>query len=319
MSRGIDVTALGELLVDFIPLGERQFEAKAGGAPANVLAALARLGHQAAFIGMVGDDGFGSMLAGDLQAAGIQTQALRRTAQASTTLAFVQLDAQGERSFTFVRRPGADTLLEAGQVDAALIGQSRVLHVGSLSMTHEPARSATLHALDLAQRSGCLISYDPNLRPALWPDLDAARSQMLAILPRCHIVKVSLEEMTLLTGEREPEAGARALHAAGPALVMVTLGAQGCFLSAGGLHHRRGGFKVAAVDTTGAGDAFLGAALSWLLTRALTPADLTGEHLSALATYACAAGALCTTRPGGIPAMASSAQIAALIRGQANT
>ena len=226
---------LGEILSDFVSTQEGvavgqapAFEKKPGGAPANVAVGLARLGVSAGFIGKVGRDAFGDFLRETLVENGVDVRFMPRTDAAHTTLAFVSLAAGGERSFVFYRNPGADTQLEPSELDPAYFDGARVFHFGSLSLTHEPARSATLAALDLAKQRGLVISYDPNLREALWPDLDAARSRILSVLPRADVLKVSAEEACFLTGQSDATTGAAQLAAMGPALVLLTLGPGGC-------------------------------------------------------------------------------------------
>src|SRR5690554_5897593 len=199
-----DVVALGELLIDFTPAGKSEngnplFECNPGGAPANVLACLAQLGKKTAFVGKVGDDEFGRFLREVLVARGIATQGLILDAEESTTLAFVHLHANGDRSFSFYRKPGADTRLRPEEVDRSQL-DAAIFHFGSLSLTHEPARSATLTALRWAKEKGMLISYDPNLRPPLWPSLEEAKRQILAVMDQADIVKISHEELEFLMG-----------------------------------------------------------------------------------------------------------------------
>lgn len=299
-----DIVALGELLIDFTPMEERCFQANPGGAPANVLAAGAKLGFSAAFLGMVGEDDFGHMLEQDLKDAGISTHALRFTPAASTTLAFVQLDAHGDRSFTFVRKPGADMLYKAEDVDYDTIENARVFHFGSVSMTNEPSRATTLQAAAHARQKGCIVSYDPNLRPLLWPSLEEARQIMPKGFALADIVKISEEEVEFLFGTTNLEAGADLLHGIGVSLVFITLGPKGCYYSSkkhkGHLHT----YDLPVVDTTGAGDAFMGGILAGVLESGKHPKELLEDDVMAkLANFANAVGALATTKKGGILAM----------------
>lgn len=303
-----DVTALGELLVDFTYAGNsangrRVFEQNPGGAPANVLAAVSRLGLSSAFIGKVGRDMHGEFLRDTLMEAGIDTDGLVMSDEAFTTLAFVNLGENGERSFSFARKPGADTLLRAEELPLGLVRESRVFHVGSLSLCAEPARSATLAALDEAERAGCVISYDPNYRPALWDSEEEACRQMRSIVGRAKLVKVSDEEAPLLTGFSEPEKAAAYLVEHGAYLAAVTLGAGGAYIAArdGGCHVPS--YAVEPVDTTGAGDAFWGAMLFMLLKSGIAPEDLSMNDAARFAKFANAAAALCVMSRGAIPAM----------------
>lgn len=314
-----DVIALGEVLIDFTPSGVNDqgcllFARNPGGAPANVLAANSRLGGKTALMGKVGDDLFGRFLAQTLTEAGINTQGLVLDGQVHTTLAFVQLRADGERDFGFYRDPGADTCLRPEEVDLSLVEQGDIFHFGSLSLTHEPARSATRHALGHARRCGKLISYDPNYRPPLWPDERTAVAAMAACLPDADLVKVSEEEMALLTGETDLARGSLRLAERGPGLVLVSRGEAGSYYRRGADCGAVPPFRVKAVDTTGAGDAFLGAVHAGL--RGKGRADLphlSVEGLEHLLRFANAAGALTTTQPGAIPALPTRAEIEALL------
>ena len=214
-----DVICLGELLIDFVPtvtptslVDAPAFKKAPGGAPANVAVGLARLGTTSAFMGKVGDDPFGHFLADTLAAAGVDVSTLCFTAQARTALAFVSLRADGDREFMFYRHPSADMLFTPEEVDAAALGTARALHYGSISMISEPSRSATLHAIEVAKQSGCLISCDPNLRLPLWPDAASARDGMLQALAKAQVVKISDSELKFLTGSDDPSA-ARAVVA----------------------------------------------------------------------------------------------------------
>lgn len=315
-----DVIALGEVLIDFTPSGVNDqgcllFARNPGGAPANVLAANSRLGGKTALIGKVGDDLFGRFLAQTLAEAGIHTQGLVLDGKVHTTLAFVQIRAGGERDFGFYRDPGADTCLRPEEVDRSLVEQGDIFHFGSLSLTHEPARTATHFALEHARKRGKLISYDPNYRPPLWPDERTAVKAMASCLPYADLVKVSEEEMVLLTGETDLEQGSLRLAEQGPGLVLVSRGAAGCYYRRGTDCGQAPAFRVTAVDTTGAGDAFLGAVHAGL--RGKRRADLQHlpvEQLEDILRFANAAGALTTTKPGAIPALPTREEIERLLR-----
>lgn len=314
-----DVTALGELLIDFTPSGVSEHGAalyarNAGGAPANVLAMLSRLGRSTQLIARVGQDAFGRFLRDTLEQCGVGCRGIV-TGPEATTLAFVQLDKTGERSFAFHR--GADLLLTAEQVPVELIKRSRVFHFGSVSMTGEPGRGATLFAARTARAAGVLVSYDPNYRPVLWPDTAAAVKVMAQGLAYARIVKVSDEEALLLTGEREPGAAAQALRQLGPELVLVTAGGDGAWYAGEGFSGHVPAFHVPVVDTTGAGDTFLGAFLHALLRHPGDPLrELDEPFVRGAVTYASAAGALCTTDYGAIAAMPAEKQIQTLLTGE---
>lgn len=311
----IDVTAIGELLIDFTPAGLSAeqypiFAQNPGGAPANVLASLSRLGRTTAFIGKVGDDQFGRSLKATLDRIGVSTQGLVMTDSCHTTLAFVHLDESGDRSFSFYRNPGADLLLESAELSYNLIDDCRIFHFGSVSMTADPARQATLAAVRYAREQDKVISYDPNLRLALWSSAETARTVILQAMQYADILKISQEELEFLTGENEPGRGAEQLRSQfGIDLVLITLGPRGAYAQ-----NRLGevwspAFDVRTIDTTGAGDAFTGAFLNQLLQTGKAPALLDIGELSACLSFANAAGSLATTRKGAIPALPTLAEI----------
>ena len=314
-----DIIAMGETLIDFTPAGcggngSPLFAQNPGGAPANVLAQAARLGGRTAFIGMVGRDGFGTFLRHAMERSGIDTADLKETEEAHTTLAFVQLDAQGDRSFSFYRKPGADVLLRPEDVDRERIRNTRIFHFGSLSLTDEPVRSATHLAVRTAREAGCIVSYDPNYRPPLWPSEAEAKAQMASMIPCADVLKVSEEEMALLTGDKDPETATKALAAQGVSLVLVSMGGVGACYRCGQEFGHVPAFPVQAVDTNGAGDSFLGAILFRLRNKSREALRAMGEpELRELITYGNAAGALTTTAHGAIPAMPDGAQIAACL------
>jgi fructokinase len=304
-----DVVALGELLIDFTPAGTTatgnpRFAANPGGAPANVLAALAKLGKQCAFVGMVGADRFGLFLQQTLRQNGIAVTGLKFSQTIPTTLAFVHLDPGGDRSFCFYRNPGADLMLTPEDVDYDLINQARIFHFGSLSMTDEPSRSATLNAAKIAKKNGLVISYDPNYRPPLWPGPGPAVTGMKTGLELADIVKVSETELELLTGTDDPAKGSALLAAMGVGVVLVTLGAQGCYYRYPGGSGAMPAFAVDTIDTTGAGDAFLGGILYWLSGLTLNEIyRLKQAEFEKIVRFATAVGSLTTTKKGAIPAL----------------
>ncbi len=301
-----DVTALGEVLIDFAArstdeAGYPTMAANPGGAPCNLLAALSAYGCKSAFLGKVGDDAFGKLLLGTLQKAGIETSGVVVDPDVFTTLAFVTFDGAGERSFSFARKPGADTRLRVDELELSLIDGCRDFHFGTLSLTDDPARTATRWAVDYAREHGKWISFDPNLRLPLWPGHSEARREMLWGLERADIVKLSDEETGFLWGDISPEEAAEKLHRVGVRVVFVTLGPKGCYYSGNGC----GGYAEAPrgirpVDTTGAGDIFGGSALSRLLKTGKDLTELTGEDLRYAARFACCAASLSTQTLGGI-------------------
>ena len=312
----MDIIALGELLVDLTQngtdRGARQFAAFPGGAPANLAAAAARLGAKTGFIGKVGADAFGGDLRRVLEENGVDVSGLYATAQAPTTLAVVSVDETGERDFSFYRSPGADTLLTADEALDALKAYAtplRLLHVGSLSLTDEPARGATMTALRFATAAGIPVSYDPNYRAALWRSEAEAVKRMLEPMPYADILKVSEEELFLLTGSRDLRMGSLELGAMGPKLMLVTLGEKGAYYRWGIHTGEVPGFAVTVADTNGAGDAFLGALLSRLVRRKDPLKDLTPEELEKSVSFANAAAALTCSKPGAIPALPTEEEV----------
>ena len=302
-----DITAIGEILIDMTQSGLTEqgiprFDANPGGAPANLAVAAARLGAKTAFIGRVGLDGYGDFLRRTLEENGVDTTGLSVDPKQHTTLAIVTLDEKGERAFSFYRDPSADVNLSFDDVPSELLTQTKVLHFGSVSLTAEPSRSATLRAAETAKEHGAWISYDPNYRASLWQDESTAVEWMLKPLELVDILKVSDEEMLLLTGTDDLEKGSAMLAEKGIRLVFVTLGADGAFYRFGEKTGRSPGVKVAVGDTNGAGDTFFGAALSRLVK--LDDLDaLTGDELERILAFSNKAAAITTSRHGAIPAM----------------
>ena len=316
------VTALGELLIDFTDSGVsangmKLFERNPGGAPANVLVALQRLGHKTAFIGKVGTDMHGAFLREVLTENGINTKGLISDPNFFTTLAFVALDESGDRSFSFARKPGADTQLEPQDLPRDIIADSHVFHVGSLSMTDEPARTATIEALKCAKEAGCVISYDPNYRDSLWTGPEAAAEQMRSILPYMDLVKISAEECPLLTDLAEPADAAKALLDQGVDVVVVTLDADGAFVATKDGAQVVESFRVDAVDTTGAGDSFWGGFLCAFCESGKKPSDVTLEDAVSFTRFGNAVASLCVRTRGAIPAMPEREAVEALLKEQA--
>ena len=314
-----EVICLGEVLIDFVPtvtpttlIEAPAFKKAPGGAPANVAVALARLGRTSAFMGMTGDDPFGRFLELTLVEAGVDTGSLRFTREARTALAFVSLRADGDRQFMFYRHPSADMLFRPEDVDEAALRAARALHFGTISLIAEPSRSATLHAIDRARAAGCLISCDPNLRLALWPDAAAATAGLLEAIAAADVVKISDDELLFLTGSTDPGAARSELWQAHHRLMVVTLGASGCVFIAAGATGMVGGFSVASVDATGAGDAFVAGLLDGLLADPDAPGD--PDRLRSICRFACAVGALTTTERGAIPALPTRAAVERFLR-----
>jgi len=302
-----DVVAIGEVLIDFASKsadadGYPTMAANPGGAPCNFLSALNAYGKKTAFLGKVGDDVFGHLLLGTLQKAGIDTKGIVVDPNVFTTLAFVTFDASGDRSFSFARKPGADTQLRWEELNRTILDNTRVFHFGSLSLTDEPARTATQKAIAYAKVSGKLITYDPNYRAPLWKTEQAAKEQMLWGLQQADVVKISDEETQFLWG-CGPEEGAERALSLGARLVMVTLGPKGCLLKNRQAEFSCGCPKVQPIDTTGAGDIFGGSAVSRFLELNKAPEALTRDDLAYMARYAAAAASLSTEVSGGIPSI----------------
>lgn len=314
-----DVVALGELLIDFAhtasdDAGYPTLAAQPGGAPGNFLAALQRYGCSTALLGKVGDDTFGHLLVNTLKQLGIETRGILTDPAVFTTLAFVTLDSTGNREFSFARKPGADTCLSAGEVDYSLIDEARVFHFGTLSLTAEPARTATQQAVARAKKSGKPVSFDPNLRKPLWDSEQAAREQIEWGLHQSDIVKISDEEVEFLWGIA-PEAGAqKLLQEYGARLVYVTLGPKGChFANRNGCGAASSPTGIRVVDTTGAGDIFGGSAMSRFLKLNKAPEDLSVEEMRAITRFACCAASLSTQTHGGITSVVPEEQVAAIL------
>lgn len=315
-----ELVALGEVLIDFTqaglsPNGQALFERNAGGAPANVAVQAARLGMSAQFVGKVGADMHGDFLRRSLQECGVDVSSVVQDPDAFTTLAFVEVDPRtAERSFSFARKPGADTRLFPAEVPEQAIRDCHVLHVGSLSLTDEPARAATLHAVDLARQAGALISYDPNYRVSLWPSENEAIEQMTTLLQQADLVKINEDEALLLCGTSNPETAAQYILDQGAALAAVTLGAQGALVVTQAESVLVPACPCQARDATGAGDSFWGALLFQLVHEqgVRTAGDLavlSHEALLCAGSFACAAASCCVERPGGIPAMHSKDEV----------
>lgn len=304
----IDVVALGELLIDFAAkstdaAGYPTMAANPGGAPGNFLAALNAYGRKTAFLGKVGDDTFGHLLLGTLSRAGIETKGILVDDHFFTTLAFVTFDETGDRSFAFARKPGADTQLCWEEIDKSLIDEAGVFHFGTLSLTDEPARTATQKAVAYAKEKGKLISCDPNLRLPLWKSEEAAKEQMLWSLRQADVVKISDNEVEFLWGCTPEEGAQKLLKEFGVSLAMVTLGPDGCLLKTKSASFRAKCPKVHPVDTTGAGDIFGGSAMTRLLELDKPMAQLTEEDLCDIGSFAAAAASLSTEHSGGIPSI----------------
>lgn len=309
-----NVTALGELLIDFTPAGVSSagkvlFERNPGGAPANVLAAVTRLGGTGAFIGKVGNDQFGHFLKQVLADNSIETRGLKFSDDVNTTLAFVHLDEKGDRSFSFYRKPGADTTLDVNDLEYGLIDDSRIFHFGSLSMTDEPSRSATLRAVEYAKKKGKTVSYDPNWRPPLWRNDKAATEGMNLGLKYADILKISGVELEFLTGEKDLDKGSKKFFDMGIKLIVVTLGPKGCYYRCNAGTGLLPAYDTKVVDTTGAGDAFFGGLLYKVGKSGLDIGNIGKADIEDIIDFSNAVGATCAAKRGAIPAMPTLSEV----------
>ena len=309
----IDITAVGEILIDLTQsgvneLGIPMFAANPGGAPANLAVAAARLGASTAFIGKVGTDSYGTFLRNTLVENHVDVSGMAVDQRNRTTLAVVAVDKTGERTFSFYRDPSADVNLMAEEISVEQLKNTKFLHFGSVSLTTDPARTATLYAAETAKKNGAIISYDPNYRASLWCDEATAVEQMLAPLPLVDVLKVSDEELPLLTGTSDLENGSRILADKGIALVLVTLGANGAYYRFQGQTGHVPGMKVKVGDTNGAGDTFFGATLAQLAKFEHLD-DVTVADLEQILAVSNKAAGITTSRHGAIPAMPSYEEV----------
>lgn len=315
MNKKYDVVALGELLIDFTdsglsPQGNMLMEANPGGAPCNVLAMLRKLGKSCAFIGKVGDDIFGHGLKNTIEEAGISSEGLMMDSDVRTTLAFVKTYEDGDRDFSFYRNPGADMMLRADELPEDMLKSTRIFHFGTLSMTHEGVKKATVKAVDIAKKSGALISFDPNLRPPLWVDMEEAREAMEWGLSKCDILKIADNEGEFLTGESDPKEAARILHERYPNISMfnITLGPDGSY-------HENGENSVfvpakklgGTIETTGAGDTFCACVINAVLEKGSTEMD--ENEIKEMLNFANSAAYLITTKKGALRVMPELSEI----------
>lgn len=318
MARKYDVIALGELLIDFTMNGQSEqgnnmFEACPGGAPCNVLALLNKMGKKTAFIGKVGKDQFGTLLRDTITEAGIDASNLMVDENVNTTLAFVHTFPDGDREFSFYRNPGADMMLTADEVNPEVVKDTKVFHFGTLSMTHDGVREATKKAVETAKANGCLVSFDPNLRPPLWSSLDLAKEQMEYGFGKCDILKISDNEIQFVSGKEDYDEGIAYLQETyNIPLILLTMGKDGSRAYYKGMRVERPGFSVKAIETTGAGDTFCGSSLNYLVDHDFE--NLTEEQLGEMLTFANAAAALVTTKKGAIKAMPVKEEVLELIQ-----
>lgn len=310
-----DITAFGEILIDFTSQGYNEngqmlYARNPGGAPANVAVAAQKLGARTAFIGKVGKDMHGEFLRSVLKEEKVNTEGLISDENYFTTLAFVEVNENGERTFSFSRKPGADTKIQKEEVDIDVLDNTNIFHVGSLSLTDQPARDTTLYAVKRARSKGSIISYDPNYRASLWKDEETAEKQMRSLIPYVDIMKISDEETELLTGCPDVQQAAEILYQQGVKIIAVTLGGKGAYIycSEGGCFVP--GFDVKHVeDTNGAGDSFWGGFLYKISMSEKQLEDLTKEELAEYTRFGNAVASLCVEKKGAIPAMPELPQV----------
>ena len=314
MEKRYDVTALGELLIDFTEnglssQGNPLLEANPGGAPCNVLAMLQKLGRKTSFIGKVGDDQFGKMLKEAIESTGIDSGNLVFDGEIHTTLAFVHTFPDGDRDFSFYRNPGADVMLRKEEVQKERIEASRIFHFGSLSFTHKESREAACFAIQTAKEAGVLVSFDPNLREPLWKSLEDAKAAIAYGMEQCDFLKISDNEVVFMTGEEDYDRGVSILQETyGIPLIFLTMGKDGSRAYYKGRKIEAAPFpQENTIETTGAGDTFTGCILNGLLDTGME--NLTDEALVQMMTFANAAAALITTRRGALKVMPERTEV----------
>ena len=316
VSRSIyDITVFGEILIDFTSQGVNEdgqmlYARNPGGAPANVAVAAGRLGAHTAFLGKAGNDMHGKFLKSVLEEEKVDTSGLILDDQYFTTLAFVEVNENGERTFSFARKPGADTQIKKEEIEIDVLDKTNIFHVGSLSLTAQPARDTTLYAVKRARNKGSIISYDPNYRASLWPDEKTAKQQMRSLIPYVDLMKISDEETELLTDEKEVEKAAEVLHRQGVKIVAVTLGGKGAYIYSKDGGCVVPGFEVTQIgDTNGAGDSFWGGFLYQITASEKRLEELTKDDLVKFARFGNAVASLCVEKKGAIPAMPTLEQV----------
>ncbi len=310
-----DIIVFGEILIDFTSQGcnedgQMLYARNPGGAPANVAVAARKLGARTAFIGKAGMDMHGEFLRAVLQKEKVDTAGLILDKQYFTTLAFVEVNENGERTFAFARKPGADTKIHREEINLDILDYTNIFHVGSLSLTDEPARDTTFYAVKRAKKKGSIISYDPNYRASLWKDEETAKEHMRSLIPYVDLMKISDEETNLLTDYKDVEKAAEDLYWQGVKIVAVTLGGEGAYIYCKDGGCKVSGFAVTQVeDTNGAGDSFWGGFLYKISTSGKRPDELNIKELAEYARFGNAVASLCVEKKGAIPAMPKLSQV----------
>ena len=312
----MDVICIGELLVDLPPLQSgvsfeqvEEFRRVPGGAPANVAVGISKLGLKSAFIGRVGDDRFGKYLASVLKDNGVDISQLQFDSQARTTLAFISLPTPNTREFLFYRNPGADMNLDYRQFDKRFIENTSICHFGSITLIDEPSRTSTYKAVEIARDSGAVISYDPNYRPMLWPSRKKAKKVITSVVPTADIIKVSQEELELISGTCDFDKGSKMIMEMGPEICLVTVGEKGSYYASRGFSGYVPAYRVNAVDATGCGDSFVSGFLNGIISYGIQELKDTEDKLVEVLKFASAAAAITATRKGVIPSLPTKGQV----------
>ncbi|OIJ21842.1 carbohydrate kinase [Anaerobacillus alkalidiazotrophicus] len=311
------VISLGEALIDFIPMDHTNltYIKSPGGAPANVAVGIARLGTDSTFLGKVGDDVLGHFLEETLQSFGVITDQMFFTKEVRTGAVFVTLAEDGERSFDFYIDPSADRFLSESDLDERLFQTNKVLHFGSISLISEPSKSATKKAVQLAKENGMIVSYDPNLRLGLWENEEVARETIISMLGQADVLKISEEELEFITGEKDIDKGVAALSQYKIPLILITLGSEGSYIFLHGEKAHVEAMKVNAVDTTGAGDAFVSGILYNLEKREDGVKNMTLEEAKEVARFASVSGGLAASTKGAMTALPTFSEVEKILRG----
>ncbi|MFC0523566.1 aminoimidazole riboside kinase [Pontibacillus salicampi] len=305
------IISLGEALIDFIPMSAEniQYQKSPGGAPANVAVGASRLGSRVTFLGKVGNDSLGAFLKETLAGYGVHTDGMILSRDYRTNIVMVTLGEDGERNFEFFIQPSADQMLEISEINESLFEKHHVLHFGSISMIQEPVKQATEHAVRLAKQKGMKISFDPNLRMSLWPSKEQAKETIISMLDQVDVLKISEEELAFITGEQDIEAGIQAMRTYDIPLLFVTLGGEGSYIVMEDEVGRVPAMKVNAVDTTGAGDAFVSGVLHSINQYEGDLRNLSMEEAKDMAEFASVSGALAASTKGAMTALPTSEQV----------
>jgi sugar/nucleoside kinase (ribokinase family) len=317
-----EFTSIGEILIDFTPAGKSEagaalYQQNLGGAPANIACAISRLGRRSAFIGKAGNDGFGLFCRDMMHAQGVDTKGLRLSDEKNTTLAFVHLSDSGDRSFSFYRKNSADVDLDKNEIDAGIIGNTKIFHFGGVSLSDEPSRTATIFAMQEAQKHGSIITFDPNLRLNLWSTGAEMKTVIMNLLPYADILKLSGEEIEFIFGTNDCAAAIKHIQDRfGTKLVIVTRGPRGAMTAVGGKLYEHPAYDVKTIDTTGSGDCFFAGALHCLLSYEKPADSLTPEETMRMLAFANASGSLASTKLGAVAALPSVDEIEDCIKNE---